>query len=288
MRLLRVAAAALNQTPLDWDGNLANIRQAIDMARSRGVSLLCLPELSITGYGCEDAFFSHAVIAMAEQLLVDFLPATKGMAVSVGLPHMHLGALYNTSALLVDGQLVAVVAKQRLAGDGLHYEPRAGSSRGPPVSSPQQNSPVGSARLASFLFDIGGLRIGFEICEDAWVPDRPGEAHSRRGADIILNPSASHFAFGKVRTRQQLVTEASRVFGVTYVYANLVGNEAGRVIYDGHTLIATHGAVVATGPRLVFSPAVVTDAVVDIDATRMRRSQSASYRHRRDRTTAVT
>ena len=49
MRLIRVAAAALNQTPLDWDGNLANIRQAIDMARSRGVSLLCLPELSIYG-----------------------------------------------------------------------------------------------------------------------------------------------------------------------------------------------------------------------------------------------
>ncbi len=276
MRLLRVAAAALNQTPLDWDGNLANIRQAIDMARSRGVSLLCLPELSITGYGCEDAFFSHAVIAMAERVLVELLPATKGMAVSVGLPHMHLGALYNTSALLVDGKLVGVVAKQRLAGDGLHYEPR--------WFKPWPSGVVTTTALAGeecpigeLLFDIGGLRIGFEICEDAWVADRPGEAHARRGVDIILNPSASHFAFGKVGTRQQLVTEASRMFGVTYVYANLVGNEAGRVIYDGHTLIATHGAIVATGPRLVFSPVVVTDAVVDIDATRMRRSQSASY-----------
>ena len=276
MRLVRVAAAALNQTPLDWDGNLANIRQAIDTARSRGVSLLCLPELSITWYGCEDAFFSHAVVAMAERVLVELLPATEGMAVSVGLPHMHLGALYNTSALLVDGQLAGVVGKQRLAGDGLHYEPR--------WFKPWPSGVVTTTKLAGqecpigeLLFDIGGLRIGFEICEDAWVADRPGEALARRGADIILNPSASHFAFGKVRTRQQLVTEASRMFGVTYVYSNLVGNEAGRVIYDGHTLIATHGAVVATGPRLIFSPAVVTDAVVDIDATRMRRSQSASY-----------
>ena len=61
MKLLRVAAAALNQTPLDWDGNAANILTAIRDARSRGVSVLCLPELGITGYGCEDAFFSSAV-----------------------------------------------------------------------------------------------------------------------------------------------------------------------------------------------------------------------------------
>src|SRR6478735_4416983 len=163
MRLLRVAAPALNQTPLDWDCNLANIRQAIDMARSRGVSLLCLPELSITGYGCEDAFFSHAVIAMAERVLVELLPATKGMAVSVGLPHMHLGALYNTSALLVDGRLMGIVAKQRLAGDGLHYEPR--------WFKPWPSGVVTSTRLAGqdcplgdLLFDIGGVRIGIEIC----------------------------------------------------------------------------------------------------------------------------
>ena len=30
---LRVAAAALNQTPLDWDNNYRNIQQAIRLAR---------------------------------------------------------------------------------------------------------------------------------------------------------------------------------------------------------------------------------------------------------------
>ena len=65
MKLLRVAAAALNQTPLDWDGNADNIRRAIAVAREREVQILCLPELCVTGYGCEDAFFSHAVAAMS-------------------------------------------------------------------------------------------------------------------------------------------------------------------------------------------------------------------------------
>ena len=61
MKLIKVAAAVLNQTPLDWDGNRANIVAAIEAARRQGVSILCLPELCITGYGCEDAFHSPGV-----------------------------------------------------------------------------------------------------------------------------------------------------------------------------------------------------------------------------------
>jgi NAD+ synthase (glutamine-hydrolysing) len=276
MKLIRVAAAALNQTPLDWDGNAANIRQAIALARQEGAHLLCLPELCITGYGCEDAFYSHAVIAMAERVLGELLPETRGMVVSFGLPILEQGARFNAAPLAVDGHIVGVAAKQRLAGDGLHYEPRWFKPwpSGVAVATKLAGQ---DCRLGDLHFDVGDIRIGFEICEDAWVADRPGEEHSRQGVDVILNPSASHFAFGKHLTRSHLVTESSRAFGVTYVYSNLVGNEAGRVIYDGQTLIATHGELVASGPRLTFLPVAVTEAVVDVDATRMRRSQSASF-----------
>ena len=58
MRLLKVSAAALNQTPLAWDNNKSNILAAIAAARRNQVGILCLPELCITGYGCEDAFFA--------------------------------------------------------------------------------------------------------------------------------------------------------------------------------------------------------------------------------------
>jgi NAD+ synthase (glutamine-hydrolysing) len=276
MKLIRVAAAALNQTPLDWEGNAANIRQAIAMARETGVHLLCLPELCVTGYGCEDAFYSHAVIEMAERVLGELLPETHDMVVSFGLPVLHHGARFNAAPLAVDGHIVGMAAKQRLAGDGLHYEPRWFKPWPSGVAVPTKLAGR-ECLLGHVIFDVGDIRIGFEICEDAWVADRPGEAHARQGVDVILNPSASHFAFGKHQTRSHLVTESSRAFGVTYVYSNLVGNEAGRVIYDGQTLIATHGELVASGPRLTFLPATVTSAVVDIEATRMRRSQSASF-----------
>src|SRR6185295_9763035 len=93
----------------------------------------------------------------------------------------------------------------------------------------------------------------------------------------LLNPSASHFAFGKMEIRRRFVIEGSRAFGVSYVYANLLGNEAGRAIYDGEALIASGGRLVAEGPRFSFRDVLITTAVVDVEATRMSQARTASF-----------
>jgi NAD+ synthase (glutamine-hydrolysing) len=124
MRLLRVAAATLNQTPLDWDCNRRNISSAIEAAQRAGVGILCLPELCITGYGCEDAFLAPGTHRVALEVLSELVPRTRGIAVSLGLPIWHNKAVFNACALVVDGRLLGLVGKQALAGDGLHYEPR--------------------------------------------------------------------------------------------------------------------------------------------------------------------
>ena len=72
--------------------------------------------------------------------------------------------------------------------------------------------------------------------------------------------------------------EGSRAFGTSYVYANLLGNEAGRAIYDGGALIASGGALLAVGPRFSFAEVDITTATVDVDATRMSQARSASFR----------
>jgi NAD+ synthase (glutamine-hydrolysing) len=38
--------------------------------------------------------------------------------------------------------------------------------------------------------------------------------------------------------RERFVLEGSRSFSVSYIYTNLLGNEAGRAIYDGDAMIA--------------------------------------------------
>ncbi|MEX2169617.1 MAG: NAD(+) synthase [Pirellulales bacterium] len=273
MRLVRIAAVALNQTPLDWAGNRRRIEHAIESARDAGTSVVCLPELCITGYGCEDMFLAPGVQRTALDSLVDLIPASKGIIVAVGLPVFHESGLYNAAALLCDGELLGLVGKQFLAGDGIHYEPRW-FHRWPAGVVSHLEIADRFYPFGDLLFDCGGVRIGFEICRDAWVADRPGKRLADRGADILLNPSASHFSFGKQEIRERFVVEGSRTFCTSFVFCNLLGNEAGRAIFDGATLIASQGRMVARGPRLLFADEIVTTADVDIDATRRLRSQS--------------
>ena len=271
MKRIRTAAAILNQTPLDWDGNLNRILQAIRIAQKKDVSVLCLPELCITGYGCEDMFLSSHTWQMAWETLLKIVPETENMLVSVGLPMYVTNGVYNVACIIADRQIIGFVPKQHLAGDGLHYEPRW--FRPWPAETISEYHHDGSFwPIGDVIFECDGVRFGFEICEDAWVAGRPGNRMAECGVDVILNPSASHFAFGKHEIRKRFVLEGSRSFGVTYVYSNLVGNEAGRAVYDGGALIASMGDLVAAGPRFGFDDVDVVAADVDIDVTRARRA----------------
>ena len=272
-----VAAACLNQTPLDWDNNLENILQAITEARRQGVEVLCLPELCITGYGCEDAFLAEFVSDKAQLMLERIAARTKGMLVSVGLPLRYKKSIYNAAALICNGRVLGYVCKQNLAGDGVYYEPRW-FKPWPVGEVGRIVTAHGSYPIGDVFFNVSGLRIGFEICEDAWVARRPGADLSARAVDLILNPSASHFAFGKSETRRRFVLEGSRAFGVVYLYSNLIGNDAGRIIFDGDCFVASCGTMLTEGPRLTFAPVTVTPARVDLTLGSLAQSRNSSFK----------
>lgn len=267
----------MNQVPLDWKGNVRRAVDAVVEARDMGVSFLCLPELALTGYGCEDMFLAPEVGERSLDSLKDLAKECEGIVVAVGLPLWFESSVYNAVALIVDREIVGFVAKQNLAGDGLHYEPRwfkpwpVGQAES--VEMGKKTIPLGD-----LVFDVGGIRLGFEICEDAWVADRPGTRLARRGVDLIFNPSASHFAFGKQQVRERFVLEGSRAFACGYVYANLLGNEAGRIIYDGGTVIACGGDYLAEGKRFLFHDHVLTAATIDLNLTRMHQARQVSHR----------
>ncbi len=280
MKLLKVACAVLNQIPMHWENNKKNILQAIEDAKEKNVSVLCLPELCITGYGCEDMFYSPNVLEQSIRVLHEILPHTKGIITCVGLPIMYQNRTFNACALLVDGKIAGFVAKRFLAGNGIHYEPRwftpwiADRHINLSIQNPETKENE-TYLFGDIYFEVGGIKIGFEICEDAWVAHRPGRTLSNYGIDVIMNPSASHFAFNKINVRKRFVLEGSRAFGVAYLYANLLGNEAGRAIYDGGTIIASAGEIANIGQRLSFHDVLVTSAVVDINANRIAQSQAS-------------
>ena len=136
--------------------------------------------------------------------------------------------------------------------------------------------------FGDLYYDVGGARLGFEVCEDAWVADRPGTRLAKGGVDLILNPSASHFAFEKQEVRRRFVLEGSRAFGAGYLYANLLGNEAGRAIYDGGTLIAQNGRILVEGPRFSFKDFQHCSAVLDVDPLPLDPQPHAELPTRRD------
>ncbi|WP_201979250.1 NAD(+) synthase [Hymenobacter rubidus] len=249
---MRIAGAALNQIPIDWENNLRNIKTAIEQAKAAGVELLCLPELCLTGYGCEDLFLSDWMPEAALAHLQQVREWTQGICVVVGLPVRLNHRTYNTAAVLRDGQILGFAAKQFLANDGVHYETRffapwvAGETT--TVTWEGETWPLGD-----LIFEHQGVRFGFEICEDAWRADNVRPACRLMGkVDLIVNPSASHFAMSKTDVRYQLVLKASRTFDCTYLYANLLGNEAGRIIFDGEILMARNGHLLKRNQLLSF------------------------------------
>lgn len=252
MSPILLAGATLNQTPLDWEGNLNNIIQAISQAKEKKVELLCFPELSITGYGSEDLFLSYWYPKKALDSIRKILPHTQGITVLVGLPCRINSKVYNCMAVLENEKVLGFVAKQFLAIDGVHYEARWFTpwKAGEVISIEwfDEEYPFGD-----IIFEKNGHKYGFEICEDAWSGGlRPGHSLKKRGVDIIFNPSASHFAMGKSELREQLVKESSTAFGVAYVYANLLGNESGRMIFDGEILYSDKGKVFVKNKLLSF------------------------------------
>ncbi|MDX1972888.1 MAG: NAD(+) synthase [Candidatus Sumerlaeia bacterium] len=274
--IIRAGVGTVNLTPLDWQGNKEKVLKVMGKAKEAGVSLLCLPEMCLTGYGCEDAFLAPHTADMAWRLLQEVLPATKGMVVSLGIPILHQHAFFNGAALVVDGRVVGLTAKRFLAGDGVHYEPRWFK---PWPAGVRTEFRQGGAcvPLGDLHYDVGGVKIGFEICEDAWVANRPGALLAAKGVDIILNPSASHFAFGKHDVRRRFVVEGSRAFGVGYLYSNLLGNEAGRMIYEGAGLIASGGELVKEGDRFSFADEELFFADLDVERERALHARVASF-----------
>lgn len=273
MNLIKVAAGVVNQTPLAWESNKRNIIGCIEEAKSQEISILCLPELCITGYGCEDMFYASGTCETALEILQDIVEVTSGIIVSVGLPIRINNRVYNAACLIANKQIRGFACKKNLANNGVHYETRWFQ---PWPDNQRTELAIGefSYPVGDLIFEAGGVKIGFEICEDAWIANRPGRSLYLQGVDIILNPTASHFAFFKTQTRERLVQDGSRAFGVAYIYANLLGNEAGRAIFDGDAMVAQAGEMLVSGTRFSYRDFYLTPAVIDLDKVRLEQVQN--------------
>ena len=276
MTRIRVAAAALNQTPLDWSGNEQNILAAIDRRGPKARRCFVCRKCALPAMVAKTPFTARGFRRRPADARGN-LARHAGHGGESGAAAAASQRLFNWPLLGgrranrgVRGQAVSLRRRSALRAAVVQALAAADVRD-------MSRSPVENIRSAIWCSIAAEIKIGFEICEDAWVAGRPGGEMSPHAVDMILNPSASHFAFGKFEVRKRLVLEGSRAFHVSYVYANLLGNEAGRIIYDGGALIASAGRCWPPGRDSRSPPGTSTSAVVDVTATRMSTARLASF-----------
>ena len=223
----RLTLAQLNPTLGAVEANAALALRAWEEGRTAGAHLVALTEMFITGYQTQDLILKPAFVSHAMRAIQDLARATaNGPALGIGGPNLHDGPLYNAYYILQGGKIAAVIRKHELPNDGVFDEKRVFASA--PIHGP---------------FQIGPLRIGSPICEDAWHSD-VCETLMETGAEILLVPNGSPYHRGKPSVRTNLMVARVVETGLPLVYLNMVGGQDDQV-FDGASFVLNPGGELA-------------------------------------------
>lgn len=278
--MIRVACASPKMQVANPSYNKEEIKAVIDEAVEKGVKILVLPELSVTGYTCADLFFSSALQAEAEKALAQITKHTegKGICVIIGAAIAYRSSLYNCAVIIADGKIIGAVPKQYIANYNEFYEKRWFAS-GKDMKTPQPIKICGfDTKIGSQIFDLGdGLILGTEICEDLWAVNPPSNELACNGANIIVNLSASDEYVSKAQYRKNLVSSQSARCICAYLYSSSgVYESSTDLVFSGATLIAENGSLLSQGKRFCREN-VLTIADIDIERLNAQRRSNMSF-----------
>jgi len=241
---MRVALAQIDSTIGDFKGNVDKMlalaasavggeSSSIPRLGAEGrADLLVFPELALCGYPPLDLLdqesFVEENLAAIRRLQRELPPR---LAVAVGYVDRNLEGpgkgLVNAVALIRDGRLDFIQAKTLLPTYEVFDEARY-------FESARERKTV----------EIGGVRVGFAICEDIWwkSPPMPGLRYEidpirellDAGAELLIVPSASPFAAGILQTRISLARGATAEGRIPVLYCNQVGADDS-LVFDGRS-----------------------------------------------------
>ena len=211
-----IAAAQLNQTVGDFEGNARRIIDAAVAAAGQGARVLLTPELSMSGYPPEDLLLRESFYDRCQAALAHILAQTRALDLHliVGAPLLRDGLRRNAALLLHRGAVVGEYFKRELP----NYD----------VFDEQRYFEAGSQPL---VFEVGGLRVGIVVCEDVWFDRAPRAAHEA-GAQLILALNASPYHLNKQHLRLDAARDNVCALGLPMMAANLVGGQD-ELVFDG-------------------------------------------------------
>ena len=221
----------------DINKNKEIIKKLVKSAYDDGVSILSLPELSLTGASLYDGYKDMALLS--EDAILELKEFSKGYNIlfSVGFPLQYNRKIYNAIALIMDGYLVDLYTKKNL----------------PVTEKNVFASDIPDGEVIPFLDDwcevnplsksISHLNIAVSIGEDEMM-DIPRsltyKSDIANRPQIILNPTAEY----KIALNEDEILNRVRFLSkdVTYVYTSQGrGESTTDFVYGGFNIIAENG-----------------------------------------------
>lgn len=279
---ITVAAAIPQVKVADVDYNIKEMARLVDEAEQQGVEILTFPELSVTGYTCQDLFRQQLLLHKAEEGVEWLLHETqdKELVFIVGAPIVASNLLLNCAVVIQHGEILGVVVKEFLPNYSEFYEKRWFASScdvREPLSLVYAHQSVTLSATAPLFATADGVRFGIELCEDVWAPCPPSNNLTLRSADLIFNLSASDDLIGKHAYLKSLLSQQSARTIAGYVYSSCgFGESTQDVVYGGNAFIYENGALLAEAKRFSRSAQMVVSQI-DIDRLRADRQANTTY-----------
>ena len=284
---IRIACAVPPVKVGDVQKNARDICACIEKADAQNADLIVFPEMSLTGYTCQDLFHQELLHQGVKAGMKEIAACSKdhpGLTIVVGLPVRVGMQMFNCAAVVVNGS-VTLTAKRYIPNYNEFYEKRWFNSG---ADLPEAGIRIPGSELGleqeelllgnNLVFTIGdGTRVGVEICEDLWTPLPPSTLLALGGAEVMVNLSASNETIGKRAYRRELVKHQSAALNCVYAYCSAGSTESTQdLIFSGHSILAENGAILAESRE-----PIVTDylLIADCDLGRVRadRRKNKSY-----------
>ena len=276
---VKVASAIPSVKVADCQYNVEQIESLIVQAEGHGVEIICLPELSLTAYTCQDLFQQQLLLEEAEMALIHLMNFTRSLDIIsiVGLPVTYKGSLLNCAAVIQKGKILGMIPKTYLPNYKEFYEKRWFTS-GIDIAAGSLLVCGQQVPLNQFiLFRTPSCTFGVEICEDMWAPIPPSSYLAMQGAEIIFNLSADNDLVGKYDYLKSLLAQQSARTISGYVFSSCgYGESTQDVVFSAKGLVYENGVLLAETPRHQLETQLL-ETEIDVERIRTERRINTTF-----------
>lgn len=275
---IRVASCCPEVSIGNPDKNAETIISLLYNLNKEYVRLAVFPELCITGYTCADLFNQDVLLDAADHALKKIASATSDIDIIaiVGIPVRADNSLYNCGAVISRGKICGLIPKSYIPNYREFYERRWFAS-GRKITSPVKSESGLVISAPGTLFKAFGIKFGIELCEDLWVASPVSEEMSLRGAELIMNLSATDEVTGKHEYLVNLIKGQSARCRCGYIYASAGWGESSTdMAFSGNCIIAEDGRILAKSERFITGTKYEI-ADIDISALRHDRRSTGTF-----------